>query len=319
MTRWHLPRGSARIERACIAAILFTSASLPLAAAPPVLAENSTAHANNSPVLERIRQTGVIRAAYRENAVPFSFVVDGKPMGYAIDLCLRAVDGLRTALRLPNLRIAWSQVTTATRVETIVEGRADIECGTTGNIRELRERVAFTVPHFFTGTRMLVKSGAGINRWEDLNGKAVAVARGSTTLESIQRLPQTHGINMKIVEADEVNDAFARVESGSVDAMAAGNVLLYGALSRTKKPADYKVVGGFLAVQAFAIMLPKGDTEYKKLVDKAMIDAMYDGETQKLYRKWFLSPIPPNGVTLGVPMSYLLLESFKFPTDKVVN
>lgn len=66
-------------------------------------------------------------------------------------------------------------------------------------------------------------------------------------------------------------------------------------------------------------MLAPDDAEFKKIVDKALIGAIYEGETQRLYRKWFLSPIAPNGVVLDIPMNYLLRDSFKFPSDKVAD
>jgi len=37
------------------------------------------------------------------------------------------------------------------------------------------------------------------------------------------------------------------------------------------------------------------------------------------YKKWFLQPIPPNGAKLDIPMSFLLRDSFKYPSDKVAD
>jgi len=43
------------------------------------------------------------------------------------------------------------------------------------------------------------------------------------------------------------------------------------------------------------------------------------GEAERLYKKWFQQPIPPNNVNLGIPMSLLLRDSFRFPTDNAGN
>jgi ABC-type amino acid transport substrate-binding protein len=51
-----------------------------------------------------LRQRGVIRLGHREATLPFSFVIDGRPRGYAVDLCLRLVEGLRRRLELPSLK-----------------------------------------------------------------------------------------------------------------------------------------------------------------------------------------------------------------------
>lgn len=89
--------------------------------------------------------------------------------------------------------------------------------------------------------------------------------------------------------------------------------------ANAKNPASLAVTGDLLTIEPYAIMLSKQDAEFKKIVDKALVNAIYDQETQKLYRKWFQQPIPPHGITLDIPMSYLLRDSFKFPSDKVAD
>jgi glutamate/aspartate transport system substrate-binding protein len=127
--------------------------------------------ASSSPVLDRIRDTGTIRLAHRESSVPFSyFDADKKPVGYALDLCLRVVDKLRTELKRPDLKVQYVAVTSSTRISTIAEGKAEMECGSTTNTRERREKVAFTIPHYIAGSRMIVKTSSGIRKWDDLSG-----------------------------------------------------------------------------------------------------------------------------------------------------
>ncbi|RFC01496.1 amino acid ABC transporter substrate-binding protein, partial [Klebsiella michiganensis] len=70
---------------------------------------------------------------------------------------------------------------------------------------------------------------------------------------------------------------------------------------------------------SYAIMLSKQDPEFNKLIDQSMTRLIVDGEVPKLYKKWFQQPIPPNGVNLEVPMSYLLRDSFNTPTDSAGN
>ena len=53
------------------------------------------------------------------------------------------------------------------------------------------------------------------------------------------------------------------------------------------------------------------------VVDTVLSRAMIDGEVRSLYGKWFLSPIPPKGVNLGIPLSPLMRDQLTFPSDKV--
>ncbi len=270
-------------------------------------------------MLQHIQQTGVIRIAHRDSSVPFSFVVNGKPVGYAVDLCLKIADAVRTSLRLPSLRVEWVPVTPANRIPAIAEGKADLECGSTTNNRERREQVAFTIPHYIAGSRMIVKSDSGIASWADLRGKTVVSTSGTTPLAMLRKMDEGNVMQWRLIEAKDHAQAFAMVESGKADAFVMDDVLLYGLRANAGHPADFKVTGEMLTIEPYAIMLSKRDPEFKKLVDKTLIAAVYDQETPRLYKKWFQAPIPPQGITLDIPMSYLLRDSFKFPSDKVAD
>ncbi|MGO4303920.1 amino acid ABC transporter substrate-binding protein [Cupriavidus sp. RAF12] len=310
MTNSGLPRRASLKRLAPV--VLSLAALLSLPAMPPAQA------ASNS-VVQRIQQTGAIRIAHRESSVPFSFVVDGKPMGYAVDLCLKVAEAVRTQLKMPQLRVDWVPVTPASRIPAIVDGKADLECGSTTNNRERRDQVAFTIPHYIAGSRMLVKADSGIRKWSDLRSKTVVSTTGTTPLAMARKMDESGTLSLKVVEAKDHAEAFAMVESGRADAFVMDDVLLFGLRANAKNPATLAVTGELLTIEPYAIMLSKHDAEFKKLVDKAMVAAIYDQETQKLYRKWFLAPIPPNGITLDIPMSYLLRDSFKFPSDKVAD
>ncbi|MGO4325468.1 amino acid ABC transporter substrate-binding protein [Cupriavidus sp. 2TAF22] len=281
---------------------------------PPAVAQTSA-----TPVLLRIQQSGTLRIAHRESSVPFSFVADGKPFGYAVDLCLRVADSLRDALKMPGLRVEYVPVTPASRIPAIVEGKADLECGSTTNNRERREQVAFTIPHYIAGSRMLVKSDSGIRKLSDLRGKTVVSTTGTTPLAMVRQINGAGAMQMKVLEAKDHAEAFAMVEQGKADAFIMDDVLLYGLRANAKNPASFTITSELLTIEPYAIMLSRRDAEFKHLVDKALIASIYSQDTQKLYKKWFQSPIPPNGVNLDIPMSYLLRDSFKFPSDKVAD
>ncbi|MCP1171609.1 amino acid ABC transporter substrate-binding protein [Ralstonia chuxiongensis] len=276
--------------------------------------------ASSTPVLDRIRDTGTIRLAYRESSVPFSFYdTDKKPVGYAMDLCLRVVDKLRTDLKRPDLKVQYVMVTPSSRIPTIAEGKAALECGSTTNTRERREKVAFTIPHYIAGSRMIVKTSSGILKWDDLRGKTAVSTKGTTNITELRKVNDARVLGMKILEAKDHAEAFAMVESGKADAFAMDDVLLYGFRANARSPGEYAVVGDMLTVEPYAIMLSKDDAEFKHLVDRAMTNIILDYDAEKLYRKWFLQPIPPNGVRLDIPMNFLLRDSFKYPSDKTAD
>lgn len=61
--------------------------------------------------LDRIKETAEIRLAYRADASPFSYELDGKPAGYSVNLCLEVAEALQGALNLPKLTASFVKVT----------------------------------------------------------------------------------------------------------------------------------------------------------------------------------------------------------------
>lgn len=268
--------------------------------------------------LEKIRASGSITLAHRDASIPFSYLdQDKRPVGYAIDLCLKVVDAVRRELKLDKLEVKYLLVTPAARIAAITEGQASLECGSTTNTAERRKSVDFTIAHFISSSRLLVRTDAQLNAVDQMAARTVVSTKGTTSVTMMRRLNDDLGLKMNIVEAPDHSQAFAMVAEGKAAAFAMDDVLLYGLRANAPKPEDYKVIGKPLTMEPYAIMLPKGDAAFKKLVDQEVRRVILSGEINGLYAKWFQQAIPPKGINLSLPMPYLLKDSFKFPSDKV--
>lgn len=271
-------------------------------------------------VLERIKSGGKLVIAHRESSVPFSYVdSDKKPLGYAVDLCLKIADAVRKKTGVRDMPVEMLLVTPANRITLIEQGKADLECGSTTNNTERRQKVAFTIPHFITGARFLVRADSKVERIEDLNGKKLVSTKGSTPLKAADQANRERLMGITIVEAPDHARSVEMVEKGEAEAFVMDDVLLYGLAANRATAGGLKVVGKFLTTEALAIMLPKGDTEFKKLVDDEMRRLIVSKEIYPIYDKWFLNPIPPRNTALNLPVSYLLRDFWKYPTDQVPN
>lgn len=268
-------------------------------------------------VLERVASGGKLVIAHREMAVPFSYVDNGKPIGYAMDLCQRLADVVRKKTGMKDMQVEYLMVTPATRIEAIESGKADLECGSTTNNAERRQKVAFTVPHFITGARMLVKASSPIERIEDLEGKKLVSTKGTTPLKAAQQANRERMLHINVLEAAEHTKGVEMVESGEADAFVMDDVLLYGLAAGRSDPKALKVVGRFFTTEPLAIMLSKKDPEFKKLVDDEMKRLITSREIYPIYDKWFARPIPPTNRALNLPVSYLLRDFWKYPTNQV--
>ncbi|WP_428717687.1 amino acid ABC transporter substrate-binding protein [Undibacterium curvum] len=287
----------------CLLTILAAWVALPAAA-------NTMSH---------IKETQTITIAHRESSVPFSFINDGKPVGYSVDLCMKIVDAIKKELKLPQLKVNTLLVNTSTRIPAIAEGKADLECGSTTNNAERRKQVAFTIPHFFATTRMVVRSDSGIKNWTDLKDKKVVTTKGTTTVKLLNDRDKARNLNVRLLEGADHAESFNMVENFQADAFAMDDVLLFGLRAKAKDPEKFSVVGEALSTEPYAIMFRKDDPAFKEFVDKEVSKLMNEGEVTRLYEKWFKKPIPPKATTLAMPMGFLLRDTIRFPTDKVAD
>lgn len=274
--------------------------------------------AQAGPVLERIKTTGVVVVAHRESSPPFSFVgKDKKPMGYALDLCNKLVEAVGKHLGMPRLSAQYMMVTPANRIAMVEEGKADLECGSTTNNAERREKVAFTVPHYITGARYLVRGDLKIDNLGDFRGRKVVSTKGTTPLKAVIRSNSDYLLGLQVLEAPDHAKALEMLENAEADGFAMDDVLLYALAASRPESAKLNVVGKFLTIEPLAIMLSKNDPEFKRVIDTEMKRLIVSHEAHALYERWFMQPIPPNNRSLNLPMNYLLRDFWKYPTDQV--
>lgn len=286
------------------------------AATPPAAASAPTV-APRRPVLDRLREGQALVIAHRESSVPFSYLHEGKAIGYAVDLCVRVAEAIKRELKLATLPVQFKPVSPANRIDAIVKGDADLECGSTTNNAERRQRVAFTVPHYITGARFLVPAASTITDLTGFEAKRLVSTKGTTPLRAVQKANTDRLLRIGITEAADHNKAFEMVDKGEADGFVMDDVLLFGLIAGHPDPGRFKVVGRLLTIEPLAIMLPLGDAPFKRIVDDEMKRLIRSGEAQSLYERWFQRPIPPKGTALNLPMNYLLRDFWKYPTDVV--
>ena len=269
-------------------------------------------------VFARVAGGGKLVIAHRESSIPFSYLdVEKKPVGYAVDLCLKIAEAVRRKTGIKAMQVEFLQVTPANRIAMVEQGRADLECGSTTNNAERRQKVAFTIPHFIAGARLLVRVDSTAERIEDMEGKKLVSTQGTTPLKALEQAKRERMLHITRLEAPDHARAVEMVEKGEADGFVMDDVLLFGLAANRANPAALKVVGKFITTEPLAIMLPKSDPEFKKLVDDEMRRLIQSREIYAIYDKWFMKPIPPKNTALNMPASYLLRDFWKFPTDVV--
>ncbi|MEI6804363.1 MAG: amino acid ABC transporter substrate-binding protein [Burkholderiales bacterium] len=267
--------------------------------------------------LDKVKSNGAITVAYRETSIPFSYLDDkAQPVGFGWEICGIIVGEVKKATGLANLKVQSQAVTSANRIPLLMNGTIDIECGSTTNNSERQKQVTFATNYFYTGTRFLVKAGTAVGALDDLKGKTVVSTTGTTNFKIIRNLNEEKKLNIDLIGAKDHADSALLVQTGRAVAFAMDDILLYGIKAAAANPAEFAVVGEPIQVEPYAIMLRKDDPAFKKLVDDTLAGLIKSGEFEKLYKKWFMSPIPPKGINLNAPMGKDLIENLKKLSDQ---
>ena len=267
--------------------------------------------------LQKIASSGRITLGYRESSVPFSYLAGPRqPIGFGVDIYTHLIPALKRATGRSDLEVNWQALTSQNRIPLIANGTVDLECGSTSNTAARAKTVAFAINYFYTGPKLLVKQTSGVKDFEDLAGKTVAVTTGTTTMKLLRKMDLERSMNMQLLPGKDHADSFLLVDAGRAVAFAMDDILLYGQILNAKQPAQWQVVGTPPQVEPYACMLRKDDPAFKRVVDNVIADLMRSGEFERIYAKWFLSPIPPRGRSLNLPMNEALRDNLRKLSDQ---
>ena len=290
---------------------------LVLAALPPAAARAQAPPQTLQGTLGKIKDTGVVTIGTRDSSVPFSYLDDKQqPVGFSIDVCMKVVDAIKARIGAPGLKVAFQSVTGSTRIPLLANGAIDMECGSTTNNAERQRQVAFSNTLFLTASKFVAKAGSGLRGIEDLRGKPVASASGTTNIAQLTAANAARNLGLTILPARDHAEAFLLMETGRAAACVMDDVLLASFIASSKDPAAYAISGdAFSQPEPYAIMIRKDDPQFKAVVDQATADLLRSTEGQALYARWFMQAIPPRGLNLNLPMPPALARAFQDPAD----
>jgi glutamate/aspartate transport system substrate-binding protein len=270
--------------------------------------------------LKKIKDTGAITIGHRESSVPFSYLDDKQqPIGYAMELCMRVVDAVKAELKMPNLKVNLQPVTSSNRIPLLQNGTIDLECGSTTNSVKRQEQVAFGPTYFVINVTAAVKRNSGINSLADLAGKTVSTTSGTTSVPLLKAYEKTKSVEVKEIYGKDHAESFLLMADDRAAAFVMDDILLAGQMANSKNPGEFKIIQESLRQEPYSMMLRKDDPQFKALVDTTIGKVMKSGEIEKIYYKWFQSPVPPKGMNINFPMTPAIREAFKNPNDKGVQ
>jgi glutamate/aspartate transport system substrate-binding protein len=240
---------------------------------------------------------------------------DGQPIGFQIDICKLIVSAIQTQLGLPTLDVKYQTVNSQNRVVLVQNGTVDLECGSTTNNQARARDVAFSVTTYMEEDRMAVRANSGIRNLRDLSGKTVVATTGTTAIQHLRRHERAAGLNWTDLYGKDHADSFLMLESGRADAWVLDQGVLRATIASSRNPGAYTVTGEPFNTEPIAIMFRKDDADLKKVVDGTIRKMDASGDMKTLWSKWFLQPIPPRGIRMGMEPPEALMKLWAQPND----
>jgi polar amino acid transport system substrate-binding protein len=176
----------------------------------------------------------------------------------------------------------------AGRLETLRSGEVDLVVAAVSVTCWRREQVEFSAVYYEARQRVLVNRNSGITGLEDLRGKRVCAARGTTSLRTIL----SHPAKPIPVGEPTPSDCLMLLQLGEVDAVSSDDTQLAGMAEQDPRT---EIVGPPLSEEPYAIAISKDSPDLVRFVNGVLERRAQDGRWLARYQRWLaeLGPPPP--------------------------
>ncbi|MFJ6014007.1 glutamate ABC transporter substrate-binding protein [Streptomyces sp. NPDC092952] len=239
-----------------------------------------------SPTWTKARKRGYLRVGAKEDQ-PYLGEKDpatGVYSGFDIEIARM----MSASLGFDPKTIRFRTIASANRETALQNGQIDYYVGTY-TINAMRKKlVGFAGPYYMAGQGLLVRTDEhGINGPQDLDGKTVCSAAGSTPYQRIAAdFPKAI-----LVSYDTYSICVDNLLTYQVDAVTTDDAILLGFAA--KAPDEMKVVGKPFSREPYGIGVPRGDNALRFALDDALEANQKNGNWKKAFEATLgLSGVP---------------------------
>jgi glutamate transport system substrate-binding protein len=250
-----------------------------------------------------IQEEGTITIGVKFDVPPFGLnnPQTGEVEGFDVDLGNYIADRL-------GVEAEFREATSDNRIPLLVDGTIDLILSTMTITEERDLEIDFSEPYYVANGDVLVPSDSDIASLDDLNGRRVCTALGSTYADTIRK--EAPDADLRLV--DLYSECFDQVQTGSVDAVSTDNVILTGMVIQDD---TLELLGLDYTTEPYGVGIPDGDTEMKDFVDESVAEFIDSGAWQETYDQWVGQHLPeeqqqgPPDITLQEALKLFPLEN----------
>ncbi len=237
--------------------------------------------------LDKVARTGEFVIGYRADASPLSYEnADGMPSGYSVDICRRIAASVNAHFPDKNITTKFEKLTADERISAVIDGKVDIECGSTTITMSRKEHVDFSLPTFVTGGSVLSLRATGIRSMSDLAGKKIGVAKGTTTAEQLRTHLQDNLIDAEIVIVENRDVGKRQLDRGEIHALASDQIVLIGQIIESVNPQNYALNDEIFSFEPYGLALRRNDADFRLVVNRSIAQLYRSGAYAEIFYKW---------------------------------
>ena len=265
---------------------------------------SSTAFAGAA--LDRVRESGTLRLAYVEQAKPFTSPGSGGGVeGYGAALCERIAAQMKSQLGLAQLDVQWVPVGVESAMAALSGGQADLLCTPSNATLERRKSVSFSIPTCAGGIRAVVRNDATTQLRDVLEAKVTAkpvwrgspaltllektrfaAVAGTTSEETLARRVASFKLNTATVSVPDYASGIKFLLERKIDVFLAERDVVLATMDDSARQ-KLIVLNRQMTHEPLALALPRGDDDFRLLVDSVLTATYSSPDFAALYGKYF--------------------------------
>ena len=240
-----------------------------------------------------IAAKGYLTVGLNTDVPPFGFIDPNEPTeakqfkGFDADIAREVAKAVFGSDNV-DAHIRFRTITAAERIPAIRDRHnpVDIVTATMTINCQRRTQVDFSVPYYDATARVLVLKNSLYGGMDDLGGKQVCAAAGTTSLQHIIEAP-SHPVPHPLPTD---SDCLVALQNGEVDAISTDDTILLGMVAQDPQT---KVVGPSLADEPDGVAVSLEHPDLTRFVDGVLARIEQDGTWAAIYHRWLgFSGIP---------------------------
>jgi polar amino acid transport system substrate-binding protein len=270
---------------------------------------SATAHS----VIEKVIETGVLRAGTSKDAAPFAYKdSNGRLTGYSVDMLILIQKQLEKKLKRP-VKLELVAMPPADRIPKLKSGAVDIICDAASFTWDRDRDVDFTVSYATTGTQLMARKNTKFQDMASLAGQRIGALSGTTGEEAVRRIqPQ-----VKVVLVKDRAEGHRLLQENKIAAFADDRILLESWLQRTPNARDFQILSPLLSKEGIACMVPENNSTFLDTANYSLVRFMQGFLKGKqsyvqIFDRWF-------GAQSSLPLSQdlrdLVIDNMRLVID----